>query len=128
MNGNIKRKINGYNVVIYIILGALSLFWLLPILWLLIISFRGEPGAWTNYILPKTYTLDNYIKLFTDTHLFNYPRWFLNTLFVSVCTCVISTLLILMTSYTLSRLRFKGRKPLMNMGLMNMELKANMDQ
>jgi len=109
-----ERITNGF---IHTILGILSFVWILPIFWLVLISFRKEPGSYTSYILPKSYTFDNYIKLFTDTSLFNYPRWFLNTLIVAVCTAAISTILVLMTSYALSRLRFKMRKPMMNIAL-----------
>jgi arabinogalactan oligomer / maltooligosaccharide transport system permease protein len=105
------------NTVIYIVLSVMAVVWLLPIAWLVLISFRGEPGAWTPYILPKTYTLANYTNLFTNTTLFNYPRWFLNTFIVAVFTCLISTILVLMTSYALSRLRFKARRGMMNIGL-----------
>ncbi len=106
-----KRISNGFT---YAGLTVLSLVWLFPIFWLILQSFRAEPGAYTKYLIPKEFTLDNYTKLFTDTTLFNYPRWFLNTLFVAVITCAITTILVLLTSYAFSRLRFKARKPLMN--------------
>lgn len=105
------------NGVIYAILSFLSFIWLIPIAWLILVSFRAEPGAYTEYIFPKSYTLDNYIKLFTDTKLFNYPRWFMNTLIVAIVTCIVSTIIVLLTSYALSRLRFKLRKPIMNVAL-----------
>jgi len=105
------------NSTIYVILSVMGILWLIPIAWLVLISFRAEPGAWTPYILPQSYTLDNYTRLFTDTQLFNYPRWFMNTLIVAIFTCLISTVMVLMTSYTLSRLRFKSRKGLLNLGL-----------
>ncbi len=105
------------NGVIYAILAVLSVLWVLPIVYLVILSFREEPGAYTPYLMPKAYTLNNYIQLFTDTELFNYPRWFLNTLIVAVFTCVISTVMILMISYCFSRLRFKSRRTFMNIGL-----------
>ncbi|MHB1453743.1 MAG: sugar ABC transporter permease [Saccharofermentanales bacterium] len=105
------------NSVIYTILIVMSVLWLVPIAWLVLTSLRAEPGAWTPYIMPKEYTFDNYIKLFTDTQLFNYPRWFANTFIVAIFTCIISTVMVLLTSYTLSRLRFKARKGLMNIGL-----------
>jgi len=105
------------NGIIYVILSILAVVWVLPLIWLLIISFRKEPGAFTTYILPKAYTLDNYIKLFTETQLFNYPRWYFNTFIVAVFSCIISTLFILGISYALSRLRFKLRKPIMNIVL-----------
>jgi len=114
---NMKARERFGNGIIYAVLSFLSFIWLLPIVWLVLVSFRAEPGAYTDYIFPKTYTLDNYIKLFTDTQLFNYPRWFMNTLIVAIVTCAVSTIIVLLTSYALSRLRFKLRKPMMNVAL-----------
>ncbi len=105
------------NTFIYIFLSALALIWVLPILWVILTSFREESGSFTPYFLPKDYTLQNYINLFTDNSTFDFPRWFLNTLFVSVVTCIIATFFVLSVSYTMSRLRFKMRKPLMNIAL-----------
>jgi len=106
------------NTVVYIILGVLSVIWLIPIIYLVITSFRGESGAWLDgYIIPKIWTIGNYTKLFTDTSLFNYPRWFLNTFVVAIFSCIISTIFVLFTSYAFSRLRFKMRRPMMNIVL-----------
>lgn len=107
-----KRKIS--NTAGHIFLTILSLIWILPIAWLVMISFREEPGAFTNYVIPKGFTLNNYTRLFTETSLFNFPRWFMNTLFVAVVSATISTILVLATSYAFSRLRFRLRKPMMN--------------
>lgn len=98
-------------------LTILGTVWLLPIAWLVMQSFRGEGKALTSYVIPKTWTLDNYTKLLTDTSLFNFPQWFLNTLFVAVVSCIVTTILTLLTSYAFSRLRFKMRKKLMNIVL-----------
>lgn len=106
-----------YNTFIHLILSIMSVIWLLPIAWLVLVSFREEPGAYTPYLIPKSFTFSNYTRLFTETELFNYPRWFLNTFIVAMLTCLISTMLILLTSYALSRLRFKLRKPMMNIAL-----------
>lgn len=105
------------NGLIYGVLSILSFIWILPIGWLVLVSFREEPGAYTPYIIPKSFTLNNYISLFTDTKLFNYPRWFMNTLIVAIITCAVSTIIVLLTSYALSRLRFRLRKPMMNIAL-----------
>lgn len=102
------------NTFIHILLGVLSVIWILPIVWLVMTSFREESGSFVNYIIPKGFTFDNYIRLFTETHQFNFPRWYVNTLIVAVCCCLITTILTLLTSYAFSRLRFKLRKPLMN--------------
>jgi arabinogalactan oligomer/maltooligosaccharide transport system permease protein len=42
---------------------------------------------------------------------------FLNTLFVATCSCLLSTFFVLSVSYCTSRLRFKFRKPYMNIAM-----------
>jgi arabinogalactan oligomer/maltooligosaccharide transport system permease protein len=105
------------NTIIYVALSVMSVVWLIPIVWLVIRSFQAEKGAWITTVLPQGYTLNNYTRLFTETAQFNYPRWFINTFLVAVFTCLFATLLVLMISYTFSRLRFKSRKLYMNIGL-----------
>ncbi len=105
------------NTIIYVVLSVMSVIWLIPIVWLVIRSFQAEKGAWITTVLPQGYTLNNYTRLFTETAQFNYPRWFINTFLVAVFTCLFATLLVLMISYTFSRLRFKSRKLYMNIGL-----------
>lgn len=101
----------------YVVLSVLSLVWIMPILWVILTSFRAEPGSFTPYFWPKGLTLDNYKNLFNDTQIFYFPRWFLNTLVVAICSCLLSTFYILSVSYVMSRLRFHMRKPLMNVAL-----------
>ena len=103
------------NTIIYVILVVISIIWLFPFFFLLLQSFRGEPGATTNYFFPKEYTFDNYIKLFTEKTPFNFMQWYGNTLIVSIVVTIFQTIIVLITSYALSRLRFKLRKPLMNL-------------
>lgn len=112
---SLQKKLT--NAVVYGVLTLLALIWIAPIVYLFILSFRKEGGAYTTYLLPKEYTLDNYKLLFTDTSLFNYPQWYANTLLVAVLSCIISTVMILMISYAFSRLRFPSRAKFMNLGL-----------
>jgi len=105
------------DIVIYVILGVLGIIWVSPLLWLFLHSFRAEGGVTVPYVFPKEYTLDNYKVLFTNTDVFDYPRWFLNTFVVAVFACIISTLSVLMVSYAFSRLRFKSRKMFINIGM-----------
>ena len=112
-----RLRKNLTNALIYVLLLALAVIWLIPLFFLVIHSFRAEPGAAIRYLFPKEYTAYNYIRLFTDTQLFNFPRWYMNTLVVSVASCVLSTLYVLMISYAFSRLRFRGRESMMRAGL-----------
>ena len=112
-----KAAERGANAAIYIILIIISVVWLLPFCYLLIQSLRGESGSSTLYFWPKQWTFNNYIKLFTDTSIYNFPRWYGTTLIIALVVTVIQTTITLITSYALSRLRFKMRKPLMNLML-----------
>ena len=105
------------SIGLHTFLTVLAIIWLIPVFWLVLSSFRTEKGAYTSNLWPQGFTFDNYIRLFTDTRLFNFPRWFMNTLFVACCSCVITTILTLMVAYVYSRLRFKSRKALMNISL-----------
>ena len=112
-----RLRKNLMNALIYALLAALAVIWLIPLFFLVVHSFREEPGAAIRYLFPKTYTADNYIRLFTDTELFNFPRWYMNTLIVSIASCGLSTLYVLMISYAFSRLRFRFRESMMRAGL-----------
>lgn len=101
----------------YIVLTSMSALWLLPLAWVLMISFRAEIGSFTSYFWPKEFTLDNYKVLLTDTSQFYFAKWYANTLLVATCSCIITTIIVLSTAYTLSRIRFKGRRAFMNLAL-----------
>ena len=106
------------NTFIYIFLAVMGIIWVSPLAYLVMHSFRGEGSATVTYLIPKEFSFDNYIRLFTTTTAGeNFTRWFLNTLIVAACSCVISTLAVLMVSYSFSRMRFKARKPLINVGM-----------
>ena len=112
-----KRHKKMVSIGLHAFLTLLAIIWLIPVFWLVLSSFRAEKGAYTSNLWPRSFTFDNYIRLFTDTRLFNFPRWFINTLFVAVCSCIITTILTLMVAYVYSRLRFRTRKGLMNVSL-----------
>ncbi len=110
-----RRRI--VNLFVHIFLALLACMWLLPIVWIVLTSFRAEPGAYTDTFFPQSYTLANYTKLFTDKSVLNFPRMFTNTLIISIVVCAISTFFVLSVAYSLSRMRFKFRKPYMNIAM-----------
>lgn len=99
------------NTVIYIVLTIITLVWLFPFFGILLESFKAETDMQTAYLWPKQFGFDNYIKLFKET---DFLVWFRNTAIMGVATALLQTIFILSMSYVLSRLRFKGRKGLMN--------------
>ena len=99
------------NTVIYCILILMSIIWLIPFVSIVLQSFRVETTMMVGYVIPKQWGLDNYIKLFTETP---FLKWYFNTFIIAVIVAIVQTIIVLSMSYTLSRLRFKGRKVLMN--------------
>ena len=97
-----------------IVLTILSILWIIPLFYLFVQSFRAEPGAWSPTFFPQHWTLDNYRRLFFETP---FLRWYGNTLLIAVCSCVITTLFVLAVAYAFSRIKFKMRKPMMNVML-----------
>ncbi len=112
-----KNNRGFWKTVIYIILTVMAVLWILPIIWVILTSLRLEQGTFTPYFIPKGFTIDNYVRLFTDNTVFSFARWFGNTLFVAVCTCVLTTIITLCTAYVISRIRFKMRRTYMNVAL-----------
>lgn len=117
MENNVKRhmgmkaKNTISNTIIYIILIIMSIVWLLPFVFILLESFRCESTGLAGYIIPKQWGITNYINLCQKT---DFLVWYKNTFIIGLVCAVVQTIITLCMSYTLSRLRFKGRKLLMN--------------
>ncbi len=99
------------NTIIYIVLILMTIVWLFPFFGILLESFKTETEMQTAYLFPKEFGFDHYVRLFTKT---DFLIWFKNTAIMGVATAVLQTVFILSMSYVLSRLRFTGRKTLMN--------------
>jgi arabinogalactan oligomer/maltooligosaccharide transport system permease protein len=108
-----KAKQAVSNTVVYIILILMAIIWVTPFVMIVLESFRCETTMQVGYVIPKQWGLDNYKWLFTNTQ-YNFKRWYLNTFVIAVFASLIQTFMVLCMSYTLSRIRFKGRKFLMN--------------
>ena len=115
--GGMKAKRVTGDVLTYIFLSIMCVIWLMPFFWVIMQSFRDGKGQFISTFLPTKYTINNYVALFKEANVINFPRMFLNTFFVACCTCVISTFFVLAVSYSLSRVKWKMRKPYMNMAM-----------
>src|SRR5438270_8551985 len=86
------------------------LFVLLPIYWLLNMSFKNTNEILGSFTLwPRVFTLENYRKIFTD------PTWYggyLNSLAYVLMNTVLSVTVALPAAYAFSRYRFLGDKHL----------------
>ena len=111
MRSKTKKK-KAANAAIYCLLVLISIVWLIPFVLILLQSLRAEAyGGMSGYILPREWGLKNYIYLFRDT---SFPRWYANTLIIASVSALLQTAMVMLTGYGLSRLRFRGRRFLMN--------------
>ena len=117
LTNSAKARRTVTDIIVHIFLAVMCVVWLIPLAWVVIHSFRLEPGQYITTFLPKEYTLNNYIVLFTDKSILDFPRMFMNTLVIACFSCVISTFFVLSVAYCTSRLRFKFRKPYMNFAM-----------
>ncbi len=86
------------------------LFLMLPIYWLLSMSFKTTNEILGSFTLwPQEFTLDNYITIFTDSTW--YTGYINSILYVSINT-VLSVAVALPAAYAFSRYRFLGDKHL----------------
>lgn len=173
-----ERHVNAW---VYTLLTGISILWLLPLVLLLLQSFRGESGGQVAYVLPRQWTLKNYAFLFEgarwsiqrlyhtpsallmtllsalgaallslwflkkpfspfaqtpsrlkhllllsalwfllqlvrclDVSRCDFLQWYRNTLIIAIFCAALQTLMVLSVAYTLSRMRFRGRRLMMN--------------
>lgn len=94
------------------IVTIICLFWalvvaLLPIVWLVLSSFKADPLARPGFMLPDAICLDGYISTFRDLHVL---RYFGNSMLISIVSVLISILTISMSAYVVARMEFRGKK------------------
>ena len=86
------------------------LFLMLPIYWLINMSFKTTNEILGSFTLwPRNFTFDNYVKIFTD------PTWYngyINSITYVVLNTVLSVAVALPAAYAFSRYRFLGDKHL----------------
>lgn len=100
--------------VTYLVLLVVCFIFLFPCLWLILASFSKSGSIYSfDGFFPEAYSLASFRTLFTDTDMYNYPQWFRNTLFIATMSCLIGTFLVILTAYTMSRFRFRGRRMIM---------------
>ena len=99
-----ERRING---TIYTVLTLMSVIWLVPFVFLVLQSFRSyklEKGGMVDYLLPKTFSLDNYAFLFEGGNFFS---WCGKAILVGLAVAVLTGALI----YAAGKLLDRQEKP-----------------
>ncbi|UKI47514.1 MAG: sugar ABC transporter permease [Clostridiales bacterium] len=92
----------------------MSIIFVFPIIWVVLSCFSASGSIYSfNGFFPSEYSLDSFKALFADTVMYDYPKWFANTLLVATISSLLGTVLVILTAYVISSFQFKGRKSLM---------------
>lgn len=96
----------GFKIFSYILMTVFSLSILLPLMYIFQLTLSQSPDT-SFRIFPQNLTLDHYKYVFENEII---QRPFLNSLFVTACSLVVSMVLTIGLAYPLSRPELKGRK------------------
>lgn len=93
----------------YFMLSLWALLVLFPFYWMIMTSFKGY-GSYnaetTPALIPRTFTLENYLKAFSDVPL---PRYLINTTVFAVVTTALMVVVIILAAFAFARLSFRGK-------------------
>ncbi|MFD1177621.1 carbohydrate ABC transporter permease [Paenibacillus puldeungensis] len=109
MNKSAKIKAS---IGLYFVYILISLFFLLPFLWLVSLSFKTVPELFAAppKLLPNQFNFDNYRYVLWKTDIFGYLK---NSLLIVLATVAGTLLLCIPAAYAFSRFNYKGKKATM---------------
>ncbi|MBQ8162699.1 MAG: carbohydrate ABC transporter permease [Clostridia bacterium] len=95
-------------ILIYILLIALSIFTLIPFVWMISASLKLDREVFTFPMkwIPETFHWENYSVIWTKVPMLTY---FKNTAIIALCVTLIQTLTSSFAAYAFAKLTFKGR-------------------
>jgi len=103
----IERKIG--TVGAYLALILLSVTMIFPFFWMLLSSFKDATQIFQTAMFPTKPTLDNYVSILFSSNT-RFPRWFINSAVVAVCTTASVLFFDSLLGYTLAKFDFPGKK------------------
>jgi multiple sugar transport system permease protein len=107
--------------LVYVVLAGLSWIFLLPLAWMLSVSFQNARGVFAVpfHWIPETVHWDNYREVI---ELVPFGRYFVNTAVITASVLAGTLLSSSLVAYGFSRLRFRGRDLLFALCLSTMML------
>jgi multiple sugar transport system permease protein len=116
--GRRRRGLVG-RVATWTALGALTVLFIYPFVWLVSASFKPRGEVFDNRLVPQTFTFDNYLKVWDAAPM---ALWLFNSLLVTVLGTLAVTISSAMVAWGFSYFRFRGRNFLFGVVLAGMML------
>lgn len=108
-----RKNFDKEKVISFIILFVFGVIFLTPILWVFLSAFKNDVEinrAGGFLLFPKTWTFENFLQILNPMN-FKVPiyKWFSNSIFVAIIYSTVSVIIVSMSAYAYSKLKFKGR-------------------
>lgn len=109
------------NTIVHFFAYLILFFIVVPVIGIIVLSF-ADSSSWMMEIFPKRFSLDNYIKVFTEGRIFAPVK---NSLLMSFLAAAISTLIAIVSSYIILKHRNLKSKLLNFFVLLPMSIPAS---
>lgn len=116
--GKHRRRLFG-KILIGAALALATVMFVYPLIWLLSASFKPRAEVFDNRLIPQTFTLDNYVRVWQEAPL---ALWIGNTAVVTILAAVTVTLSSALVAWGFARFQFRGRNVLFGIVLATMML------
>lgn len=95
---------------------AILLWCLLPVAWILSLSFKpvSETSAGSPQFLPKTWTLQNYRDILADS---DFTKALINSFGIALIATLLSVIFATLAAYAIARLDFTGKRVVLSIAL-----------
>ncbi|MFA5286972.1 MAG: carbohydrate ABC transporter permease, partial [Candidatus Omnitrophota bacterium] len=102
-----KTKKITLNLLIHLLLISVAVTCLYPLLWMVASSFKTQEAIFSDIsLIPRQFHFENYYFAIKGS---DFGRYFLNSVFYTVCVVLGIVVISSMAAYAFSRLRFPGR-------------------
>ncbi len=98
------------------LIAAVAILWILPIYWMIVMAVTPNAALKLNTtaLWPQGFTLSNFVGVFKVGLT---PRWFLNSVYITVITTVLTLVLQAMAAFAFAKFKFRGRALLYSLTL-----------
>jgi ABC-type glycerol-3-phosphate transport system permease component len=107
-------------ILSYLVIIVSLIFFLLPMLWIIYVSFRTQASIFTGKVIPPLdeFTLENYATILSVT---DYPQYFVNSFRIAASVTLLSLVCSISGAYALSRFDIRGKNVLI-MGIFSTQM------
>ena len=108
------KKISISKYISYLFLISICIVWAVPVIFGITTSFRSQSEVVSAgfSLLPKEWDFGNYLAVLQNTSTAPILRWLVNSLVIAISHTALVVLIISLTGYGYTRLKFKGRDAL----------------